>query len=77
MQKHRETFEPLLLFGSPIDFGGVDKEQARAVLHLEFTCELHKIEVRRGRYFSSHAHSHSADSWDQPTMVDFMNRFRH
>ena len=33
-----------------------------------------KIQVRERRYFL-HTHSHSADSWDQPTVVDFMNRF--
>ena len=27
-----------------------------------------------GQYFL-HTHSHSADSWEQPTVVDFMNRF--
>ena len=30
--------------------------------------------MREGRYFL-HAHSHSSKSWDQPTVVDFMNRF--
>ena len=30
--------------------------------------------MREGRYFL-HTHSHSAKSWDQPTVVDFMNRF--
>ena len=69
-----ENSKPLLLIGSPIDFGGGDKEQARAVLHLVFICELCEIQARRGRYFF-HTHSHSADSWDQSTMVDFMNRF--
>ena len=33
---------PLLLIGSPIDFGGGHKEQARAVLHLVFICELYE-----------------------------------
>ena len=65
--------KPFLLIGSPIDFGGRDKQQARAVLDLAFICELYATQVRRGRYFL-HTHSHSADSWDQPTMVDFMNR---
>ena len=43
--------KPLLLMGSPIDFGGEDKEQARAVLHLAFISELYEIQVRKGRYF--------------------------
>ena len=69
-----ENSKPLLLIGSPIDFGGGDKEQAHAILHLAFICELYEIQVRRGRYFL-HTHSNSADSWDQSTLVDFMNRF--
>ena len=74
MQEIGRRFEPLLLIGSAIDFGGGDKEQARAVLQRAFLCELYEIQVRRGRCFL-HTHSQSADSWDQPTMVDFMNRF--
>ena len=69
-----EIWKPLLLSGSPIVSGGGDKEQARAVLHLAFICELYETQVRRGRYFL-HTHSHSADSWDQATMVGFLNRF--
>ena len=69
-----ETSKPLPLIGSPTDFGGGDKEEARAVLHLVCICELYEIQVRRGR-FLLHTLSHSADSWDQPAMVGFMNRF--
>ena len=64
----------LLLIGSPIDSGRGDQERARAVLHLAFICELYEIQVNGGRYFL-HTHSHSEDSWEQPTVVDFMNRF--
>ena len=35
---------------------------------------LYDIQVHGGRYFL-HTHSHSADSWEQSTVVDFMNRF--
>ena len=38
-------------------------------------CEVYETQVRRGRHFSSDTVSHSADSRDQPTMADFMNRF--
>ena len=38
-------------------------------IHLRELCETQL----RGRYFL-HAHSHSADSWEQSTVVDFMNR---
>ena len=69
-----ENSKPLLLMGSPIDSGGKDEEQTRAVLQLAFICELYEIQVREGRYFL-HTHSHSAKSWGQPTVVDFMNRF--
>ena len=74
MQKLVENFKPLLPIGSPIDFGGGHKEQARAFLHLAFICELYGFQVRRGRYFL-HRHSHSADSWNLETIVDSMNRF--
>ena len=71
-----EISKPLLLIGSPLDLGGGDKEQARAVLHLAFICELHEMQVRRGRNFLHTHSSHSTDSWDHhPTMVDFVNRF--
>ena len=50
------------------------EEQTRAVLHLAFICELYEIQVRERRYFL-HTHTHSAKSWDQPTAVDFTNRF--
>ena len=63
-----------LLMGSPIDSHGEDEEQTRVVLHLAFICELYEIQVREQRYFL-HTHSHSAKSWDQPAVVDFMNRF--
>ena len=44
------------------------------VLHLAFICELYETQLHGGRYFP-HAHSHSADSWEQPAVVDFMKRF--
>ena len=77
-----ENSKPLLLVGSPIgsastrqpSTGRGDKEQARVVLHLAFICELYEIQVHGGLYFL-HTHSHSADSWEQPTVVDFMKRF--
>ena len=69
-----QNWKPLLLIGSPIDSGREDKERARAVLHLAFICELYEVQVHGGRYFL-HTHSHSADSWELSTVVDFMNRF--
>ena len=54
--------------------GRGDKERARAVLHLAFIWELYEKQVHGDRYFV-HTHLHSADSWEQPTIVDFMNRF--
>ena len=69
-----ENSKPLLLIGSPIDYGRGDKEQARAVLHLPFICELYEVQVHGGLYFL-HTRSHFADSWEQSTVVDFMNRF--
>ena len=69
-----DNSKSLLLIGSPIDSGTGDKERARAVLHLAFICELYEIQVHGGRYFL-HTHSHSADSWAQSTVVDFVNRF--
>ena len=69
-----ENSKPLLLIGSPIDSGRKYKERARPVLHLAFICELYEKQLHGGRYFL-HAHSHSADSGEQPTVVDFMNRF--
>ena len=69
-----ENSKPLLLMGSPIDSDGEDEEQTRAVLHLAFICELYELHVRKRRYFL-HTHSHRAKSWDQPAVVDFMNRF--
>ena len=65
---------PLLLIGSPIDSGGGDKERARVVVHLAFTCEMYETQLHGGRYFL-HAHSQSADSWEQSPVLDFMNRF--
>ena len=41
-----ENSKLLLLMGSPIDSGGKDEEQTRAVLHLAFICELYEIQVR-------------------------------
>ena len=46
----------------------------RGVLHLAFICELYETQLHGGRYFV-HALSQSADSWEQSTVVDFMNRF--
>ena len=44
---------PLLLIGSPIDFGGGHKEQARGVLHLVFICELYENRcVGDGTFFT-------------------------
>ena len=63
-----------LTVGSPIDSGRGDKERARAVLHLAFISELYEIQVH-GRPCFLHTQSHSADSWEQSTVVDFMNRF--
>ena len=60
--------------GSPIDSGGKDEEQLWAVLHLAFIYDLYEIRVRVGRYFL-HTQSHAAKSWDQPTVVDFINMF--
>ena len=45
-RKLTENSKPHLLIGSPIDCGGVDREQSRAVLHLTFVCELYEIQVR-------------------------------
>ena len=73
-RKWVENSKPLLLIGSLIDSGGGDKEQARPVLHLAFIFELYETQLHGGRYFL-HAHSHSAYSWEQTTMVDFMSRF--
>ena len=70
-----ENSKPLLLIGSPIDSGRGDKEQARAVLHLAFICELYEIQVHGGRYFF-HTHSHAADNWEQPTVTGSQTRFR-
>ena len=56
-----ENSKPLLLMGSPIDSDGEDEQQTRNT-------------SARGRYFLR-AQSHSAKSWDQPPVVDFMNRF--
>ena len=39
-----------------------------------FICELYETQLHGSRYFF-HAHSHSADSWEQSTVVKFMNRF--
>ena len=64
---------PLLLIGSPID-SGEDKERARGFLHLAFICELYETQLHLGRSFL-HAHSQSADSWEQSTVVDFINTF--
>ena len=73
-EKLIENSKPLLLIGSPINPGGGDKERARGALHLAFICELYETQLHRGWYFL-HAHSHFADSLEQTTMVDFMNRF--
>ena len=69
-----EKSKPLLLIGSPIDSGRENKERVRGVLHLAFICELHETQLHWVG-ISFHAHSHSADSWEQPTVVDFTNRF--
>ena len=41
---------------------------------MAFICELYETQLHGGRCFL-HAHSHSADSWEQSTVVDFMKRF--
>ena len=64
-----ETSKPLLLIRSPIDTGRDNKERARVYLHLAFICELYETQLHGGRYFH-HAHSRSADSWEQSTVVD-------
>ena len=69
-----DNSKTLLLMGSLIGSDGEDEMQTRAVLHLAFICEFYEQQVREGRYFL-HTHSHSAKSWDQPTVVNFMNRF--
>ena len=69
-----ENSKPLLLTGSPIDSGREDKERARATLHLAFFCELYEIQVHGGQYFL-HAHPQPADSLEQSSVLDFMNRF--
>ena len=70
-----ENSKPLLLIGSPIDSGQGNKERARGEsLHVAFICELYETQLHGGRYFL-HAHSHSADCWEQSKVVDFMNRF--
>ena len=43
-------------------------------VNLALICELYETQLHGGRYFL-HAHSHSADSWEQSTVVDLMNRF--
>ena len=50
-------------------------EQARAVLHLAFICELYQIQVHGGQNFF-HTHSHAADNWEQPTVTGSQTRFR-
>ena len=61
--------KPLLLIGSPIDSGQENKDRALGVLHVAFICELYETQLQGGRYFLR-AHSHSADSWEQSTVVD-------
>ena len=73
-RKFVENSKPLLLIGSPTDSGRENKERERGVLHWAFICELHESQLHGGRYYLL-AHSHSADSWEQSTVVDFMNRF--
>ena len=74
LRKLEENSRPLLLNGPPVDCGGGDEERARGVLNLAFICELCETQLHGGRYFL-HADSHSADSREQPTVGDFMNRF--
>ena len=63
--------KPLLLIGSPVDSVGTG-QLVRAVLHLAFICALYEIQVHGGRYLL-HTHSHSAESWERSTVVDFTN----
>ena len=67
------NWKPLLLIGSPVESVGTG-QPVRAVLHLAFICELYEIQVHGGRYLL-HTHSHSAESWEQSTVVDFTNSF--
>ena len=60
------------VLGNQVQVEGTWNEQGR-FLYLAFICELCEIHVHGGRYFL-HTHSHSADSWEQSTVVDFMNR---
>ena len=64
----------LLLIGSPIDSGQEDEGRERAVLHLAFIFELYETQIHSGRYFFL-SYPHSADSWEQSPVVDFMTRF--
>ena len=67
-----DSSKPLLLLGSLIDSGGGDKEEnagGSAPWHSSVNCTKYE-----GRFFF-HTHSHSAKSWDQSTVVGFMNRF--
>ena len=45
------------------------------ILNLALICELCETQLHGGRYFL-HADSHAANSWEQPTVVDFMNKFQ-
>ena len=56
-----------------MDSGRGDKARARAVLYLAFFWELYEIQVHGVRYFL-HTHSNSADSWEESTAVDFMDK---
>ena len=69
-----ESSKPLFVIGSPIDSGQGKKERARGILHVAFILRVVRNTTARGRYFL-HAHSHSADSWEQSKVVGFMNRF--
>ena len=69
-----ENSKPLLLIGSGVDSGGGDEERARGGSALG----IHLRAVRNTTAWGSvflHADSHSADSREQPTVGDFMNRF--
>ena len=72
--KCREMVDNSEPIGSAVDVGGGDKEQALVVLHLALIFELYETRSRRGLYFL-HTHSHSADSRNQATMVDFTKMF--
>ena len=74
MQQIGRELEPLLLIGSPIDSGRENKERARGFCtwHSFASCTKHNCTGVGISFTRSHIF---ADSWEQSTVVDFMNRF--